>query len=136
MASNRDSLGTGALVVGGGLAGYALWRWLEPRRAEAAKSNGAVTVAAKAVASLPGTPMDPYPEPPATPPAPSSEESPVGPVTSPSQVDEPTTSSGLSREFDPIFERYRGSIPIEYLRALAKRESGMRPGERSGPAWG
>ncbi len=136
MASDQDTLATGALVVGGGLAGYALWRGLQPRRADAATSNAAVAVAADAVASLPGTPMDPYPDLPATPPVPSSAEPPVGPVTSPSQVEPSATSSGLSREFDPFFERYRGSIPIEYLRALAKRESGMRPGERSGPAWG
>jgi hypothetical protein len=42
----------------------------------------------------------------------------------------------LSRQFDPIFNKYRGAIPIEFLRALATRESGMNPGNRTGPAWG
>jgi len=86
-----------------------------------------------------------------------------GPITSPSQVDPgdrsataataapstspidpyPTTrptrvpsSPPLSRAFDPVFERYRDGIPIEYLRALATRESDMKPAERSGAAWG
>jgi hypothetical protein len=58
------------------------------------------------------------------------------PVSSPSQVDAPPAAGSLSRQFDPVFDQYRGAIPIEYLRALAKRESGMKPGERKGPAWG
>jgi hypothetical protein len=84
-------------------------------------------------------------------PAPSRPAS-TGPVTSPDQVaDEPgpmssptranpapaaPSSDRLPRTFDPIFERYRGHIPIEYLRALAMQESGMNPRASSGPAHG
>jgi hypothetical protein len=75
----------------------------------------------------------------------------TGPITSPSQVDRPradarpidpypdTTTApptGLSRRFDRIFDRYRGTIPIEYLRALAERESGMNPNARTHAACG
>jgi hypothetical protein len=83
-----------------------------------------------------------------------------GPITSPSQVDAGSASSpprangsssapidpyapratspetGLSRRFDPLFERYRGAIPIEYLRALVARESGANPNARSHAARG
>lgn len=40
------------------------------------------------------------------------------------------------RRFDPVFERYRGSIPIEYVRALVERESNGLPTARSGSAIG
>jgi soluble lytic murein transglycosylase-like protein len=40
------------------------------------------------------------------------------------------------RQFDGIFDAYRGEIPVEYMRALAMKESGMRPDAQSGPAWG
>jgi Transglycosylase SLT domain len=69
-----------------------------------------------------------------------------GPITSPSQVDRPradarpdgTTApaAGLSRRFDHLFDRYRGSIPIEYLRALVERESGTNPNARTHAARG
>jgi soluble lytic murein transglycosylase-like protein len=42
----------------------------------------------------------------------------------------------LSRRFDSVFERNRGSIPIEYLRALACRESDMSPSLVTGSARG
>lgn len=42
----------------------------------------------------------------------------------------------LPRTFDPIFEKYGRGLPLPYLRALAKRESGMNPHETNGPAWG
>ncbi len=57
---------------------------------------------------------------------------PVVPATKP----RPQTPVPLSRRFDSVFDRYRDSIPVEYLRALAWRESGMNPGSSSGPAWG
>jgi soluble lytic murein transglycosylase-like protein len=75
----------------------------------------------------------------------------VGPVPSPDQVEAdsapvrspsvPTaaaspSSSNLPRRFDPIFERHRGDIPIEYLRALAIRESSMNPRVKGAAAWG
>ena len=45
------------------------------------------------------------------------------------------TSAGV-RRFDPVFERYRGSIPLEYVRALVERESDGRPHVRTGSAVG
>jgi soluble lytic murein transglycosylase-like protein len=44
--------------------------------------------------------------------------------------------AGLSTDWDPVFERHRGRIPLAYLRALAKRESDFSPGNTSGGAWG
>ncbi|MBP6627876.1 MAG: lytic transglycosylase domain-containing protein [Kofleriaceae bacterium] len=118
MANDDDGLTTGALLLGGGLAGYAIGHWLIARRADAAPAPPTLAIAATTSTAAPSRSPPPLDE----------------PVSSPSQVDAAPTS--LSREFDPIFERYRGAIPIEYLRALAKRESSMKPGERSGPAWG
>jgi hypothetical protein len=100
----------GALALGGA-AGYAVARWLVAPSREAEAATPAATLAPEPVPS----------------PKPIDE---ARPISSPSQVE------GLPRDFDPIFERYRGAIPIEYLRALAKRESGMNAAERSGPAWG
>ncbi len=40
------------------------------------------------------------------------------------------------RRFDPVFERYRGGIPIEYVRALVERESNGDPRVRTGHAIG
>ena len=45
-------------------------------------------------------------------------------------------SSGLPRHFDAVFDRYRGEIPIEYLRALVDRESNFEPRQRTGSAIG
>lgn len=33
----------------------------------------------------------------------------------------------LTTEYDPIFSRYAGRVPVAYLRALAMRESSLRP---------
>lgn len=44
--------------------------------------------------------------------------------------------AGLSRRFDGVFERYRGAIPIEYLRALVERESSFDPRQRTSHAIG
>lgn len=85
---------------------------------------------------------------------------PKGPVTSPAQltshppharVDAPATlpaplpppsssgrfatSAGV-RRFDPVFKRYRGNVPLEYLRALVERESDGRPEARTSSAIG
>lgn len=84
----------------------------------------------------------------------------TGPITSPSQV-APTTAgtspqvdgtstppppkpvggekaatSSRVRRFDAVFERYRGTIPLSYLRALVDRESNGRPDVRTGSAVG
>ncbi len=45
-------------------------------------------------------------------------------------------SSALPRRFDAVLERYRGEIPIEYLRALVDRESNFEPKQRTGSALG
>ena len=42
----------------------------------------------------------------------------------------------LSTQFDPIFRKYAGRVPVAYLRALSKRESNQNPGDTGGPAWG
>ncbi len=79
---------------------------------------GPATAPGQVATSAPATPIDPYT---------------VPPTTKPARV---PSKPPLSRAFDPVFETYRGSIPIEFLRALATRESGMDPVERKGPAWG
>ncbi|MGE3761838.1 MAG: transglycosylase SLT domain-containing protein [Kofleriaceae bacterium] len=40
------------------------------------------------------------------------------------------------RRFDPVFDRYRGALPIEYVRALVERESNGLPAVRAGNAIG
>jgi len=45
------------------------------------------------------------------------------------------TSAGV-RRFDAVFDRYRGSIPLAYVRALVERESDGRPSVRTGSAVG
>jgi soluble lytic murein transglycosylase-like protein len=40
------------------------------------------------------------------------------------------------RQFDAVFERYRGELPIEYVRALVERESDGFPAARAGSAIG
>lgn len=92
---------------------------------------------------------------------PSSSRTPAmsGPITRPSQVDSslsgrpiehapgrapsPSTparsafaTSPRVRRFDPVFDRYRGSLPIEYVRALVERESLGDPKVRTGQAIG
>lgn len=109
-----DGLRTGALLVGGCAAGYAIARWLVAPRAVHASTSTSPMPAQPAM-----KPIDPYPL--------------DEPVSSPAQVED---IARLPREFDPIFERYRGAIPIEYLRALSMRESGMNSDDRRGPAWG
>lgn len=42
----------------------------------------------------------------------------------------------LCRRFDGVFERRRGGIPLEYLRALATGESEMRAGAQDGHGFG
>ena len=40
------------------------------------------------------------------------------------------------RRFDPVFDQYRGGLPIEYVRALVERESDGLPNVRAGQAVG
>lgn len=42
----------------------------------------------------------------------------------------------LSKSYDTVFRRQCPAIPVEYLRALAYRESRMVAGNTSGAAWG
>ncbi len=81
-----------------------------------------------------------------------SQVSTAGAITSPSQADgvsPPPPAPGVTvvgggksaissrvRRFDAVFERYRGSIPLAYLRALVDRESNGRPDVRTGSAVG
>jgi hypothetical protein len=72
----------------------------------------------------------------AAPPTPTSD---ARPVSSPAQVDampRPKRNAADRHRFDPIFAANGGGIPVEYLRALAVRESDLEPELRSGPAWG
>ncbi|MBE7451472.1 MAG: transglycosylase SLT domain-containing protein [Kofleriaceae bacterium] len=159
--TSTDPLLARALFVGGGLAGYFGSRWLLPREAHAAAPPLPPTAASSApTAAAPPAPTvgvsstpiaDPTPIAPAAPPA-LPEPVDVGPVTSPDQVDAgpvtspdqvPTAASApppgsLPRTFDPLFEKYRRDVPIEFLRALAMRESGMKPNAKGkgGAAWG
>jgi hypothetical protein len=92
-----DLLTTGALLVGGAAAGYAIGArildaWLHPPK-------------------------------PSAPTTPQRQTAPAGP-------------RALPRRFDAVFDRHRGSIPIEYMRALASRESDMNPSLVTGSARG
>lgn len=42
----------------------------------------------------------------------------------------------LSNQFDSIFAKYGGQVPVAYLRALGYRESQLNPNESQDPAWG
>jgi len=57
------------------------------------------------------------------------------PLPPPSSSGRFATSAGV-RRFDPVFERYRGNVPLEYLRALVERESDGRPEARTSSAIG
>ncbi len=154
-----DAILAGALFVGGGLAGYFGSRWLRPKEASAATApttGGAAPVAAPPDALVistsasstrvrprpepapTATPLSPLPNPYEDAPVSSYDPLDAAPVSSPAQVDAPTQPppGALPRTFDPLFERFRGGIPIELLRALAMRESGMKPTIKGRAAWG
>ena len=42
----------------------------------------------------------------------------------------------LTRQFDPLLSRHSGSMPLNFLRALASRESDFNPKETGGRHWG
>lgn len=139
---NDNNLLAGALLIGGGGTTYAAARHYAGHRDNGSPSAQCSCQVPPRIAATTGATTE-------------------GPITSPSQVDgdrrqpidpypidtrapidpyaqplSPPAHLGLPRLFDPIFETYRAGIPIAYLRALAMRESGMNPRERSGPAWG
>jgi hypothetical protein len=126
MGNLGGALAMGALVAGGGVAGYLGGRWLirswgnDPRLRTALLGPQARNH--KAAPSR--CPVDASP-----PPAPDSISIVPGPVSIIREAQLPLT-------FDWIFEQYRGQVPIEYLRALAMRESGMQVAARSGAASG
>ena len=121
--SNDDStnlLLTGALFAGAGVVGF-----LGARRFAGDRPRpSAPTEPAPAPSTLPALP------PPSVPSAVGTSNPPGEPAAT------ETPPSGLSRRFDPIFDRHRGTIPIEFMRALATRESGMNPGSKGRAAWG
>ncbi len=43
---------------------------------------------------------------------------------------------GISRQFDSLFRRYGGRIPVNYLRALGYSESRLDPSDTGGSYWG
>ena len=157
--ATSDDLPAAVLLVGGGLVGYAAGRFLLSRvldKRARATAPAALSVAGSAPLATSASPLaliDPYPDPPAptaaTSIAPSqiATSAPAAPIdpyaaTAPGTVPPMTrparvpSKPPLARDFDPVFETYRSSIPIEFLRALVTRESGMDPAERKGPAWG
>lgn len=123
MSKTTDRFTSAMLFFGGGAASYALWRWvISPRQEQpsAGEEPRVLYVAPRArhdgVGSRP----------------PTSSRDPSVPMASsqrPSALDP-------SHRFDPIFERHRGSIPIEYLRALAVSESDMIATTQTGSARG
>lgn len=44
--------------------------------------------------------------------------------------------STLTRQFDPLFRRHGAGLPVNFLRALAKKESGLNPTLTGGSYWG
>jgi len=66
---------------------------------------------------------DAKPMAPPTPPPPPDVVTPVTPAVPISSA----SSGPTSTEYDPVFVKYAGSIPVAYLRALAYRESGLKP---------
>lgn len=44
--------------------------------------------------------------------------------------------AGVPRTYDRIFAEHGHGLPLAFLRALAKRESDMKPRDRQDPAWG
>ena len=127
-----DLLMSGALLAGAGVVGFLGARWLLGAHPTAAPV-AAVPISTTSVATI--APRLPRPR------------ASDGPVTSPDQVAtapasvtssqvDTSPAGALPRMFDPIFVRHRGDVPIEYLRALAMRESGMDPRASSGPARG
>jgi hypothetical protein len=135
---DRDLFTPSALLLGGGALAFLGARWIRDRLARladliAGKPSPAPPVAeASPIAAPPAGPAQApasAPEPVASPPAAPEPNGPVAPAAS-------TPSGAVSRAFDALFQRYAGGLPVDFLRALASRESGLNPGERSGPAWG
>jgi len=59
-----------------------------------------------------------------------------GKPTKSSQSSKGTLLVTTTRKFDKIYEEEGRGLPVPFLRALAKRESGSNPKNAKGPAWG
>lgn len=135
-----DPMLTTMLAAGAGFAGYLGARWfgrdpVGPVDSATAPSASPAPFTAPMAALTASAAPPASRRPPSTchrPPRPRPSQ--PGPVTSPLEVD--ASTDALPRRLDPIFERHRGDIPIEYLRALAMRESGMTPSTRGRAGWG
>lgn len=126
MGNLGGALAMGALAAGGAFAGFLGGTWLARCCGDNAKLRAALlgrSVRNRA-ATIPRCPAGTAP-----PPVPGSVSVVAGPVSI-------VAEAQLPRTFDWIFEQYRGDIPIEYLRALAMRESSMEPAAESGAASG
>lgn len=42
----------------------------------------------------------------------------------------------LPKQWDSLFRKHQGKLPVPFLRALTKRESNFNPNDFHGPAWG
>lgn len=95
---------------------------IDPTLAGPARTDGPIT-------SPPSLSVAPTPAPIVT--APSR----PAPTPPPSSSGKFATSAAV-RRFDAVFDRYRGSVPLAYVRALVERESDGRPSVRTGSAVG
>jgi hypothetical protein len=132
---DRDLFTPGALLLGGGALAFLGARWIRERLGRLADR-----IARKPWPPLPVAAASPIAAPPSEP-APATAPAPVAapqdPTASSPEAPAASTPSGaVPRTFDALFQRYAGGLPVDFLRALASRESGLKPGERSGPAWG
>src|SRR5687768_14846974 len=97
---NHGPILTGALFAAGGVGGYLAGRWLARRFVSKTEEGAGATNSSPRLLPAPR------------------QSAPAG--AGGGSTERPAWAGpGLSREFDAIFERHRGDIPIEYLRALA-----------------
>lgn len=90
---------------------------VDPTLAAPARTDAPITSPSPPVIAPSAPPIRPAPAPP------------------PSSSGKFATSAGV-RRFDAVFDRYRGGLSREYLRALVERESDGRPNVRTGSAVG
>lgn len=126
MGNLAGALAMGALVAGGGFAGYWGGRWLIRSSDDNGKLRASLLGAAVRNHWM-ATSRCPVGA------APASVPGPVSIVPGPVSI---VREAPLPRTFDWVFEQYRRHIPIEYLRALAMRESSMQVAAQSGAGSG
>ncbi|MFT3695715.1 MAG: transglycosylase SLT domain-containing protein [Kofleriaceae bacterium] len=163
MSNDDNTLGAVLTLAVGGAAGYAAGRWIvepwlssrtsQPASARrqaitgepvdpyadpvAASSSPAVQTDGPITSpsQIDPTLAQPTATSAAVVPAPNQPAAPSLPTPPPSSSGKFATSAGV-RRFDAVFDRYRGNIPLAYVRALVERESDGRPSVRSGSAVG